>query len=220
MFWIFSVSSTRPMRFRSCSASSSSVCAKRALSWFASSGVSCASTPRRLPSRVSLATRRMSWRDLPRKRSTALLRRGSSPGSFTFATPCTLGDTALRVGAAHRDVDVDVREVDAVHELEEGDAQGAPAAHHPIAHLLVAHLAYPAREDEGLVGSAHVEQTPHDHGEGHEDDERGLGEDEEDLHHRASSRRPMRARTSTPTARAVSAMTRATAAGKLATKAE
>ena len=77
------------MRLRSCSASSSRFCAKRVLSWLTSSGVSWASTPRRLPSSVSLAMRMISWRERPRKRSMALFSSGSSPGSLMLATPCT-----------------------------------------------------------------------------------------------------------------------------------
>ncbi len=53
---IFSVSSTSPMRPKSCSASSSSWLAKAILSSLTCSGVSWASTPRTLPSSVSRAT--------------------------------------------------------------------------------------------------------------------------------------------------------------------
>ena len=129
------------------------------------------------------------------------------------------GDATLGVGAAHLDVDGDVREIDAVDELEEGHAQGAPAAHHAVADLPVADLAHAAGEDEGLVGGAHVEQLLDDLAQGDEDDEGGQAEDDQDGHHRVTSLLPTRVRMSRPTARAVSDITRATAEGKLATKA-
>jgi len=95
----------------------------------------------------------------------------------------------------------------------------SPAAHHAIADLLVADLAHAAGEDERLVGLADVQQLLDDLAQGDEDDEGGQAEDDEDGHHRPTSLLPTSARMSRPTAFAVSDITRATAAGKLATKA-
>ena len=129
------------------------------------------------------------------------------------------GDAALGVGSLHLDVDGDVRQLHAVDDLEERHAQRAAAARHAVADLPLAHPAHPAGEDQRLVGSADVKQAAHEAGQDDEDDERGDDEDESDADHRPASFEPSSDRTSTPTARAVSAMTRATAAGKLATKA-
>ena len=90
------------------------------------------------------------------------------------------GNAALGVRAANLDVDGDVGEVDAVHDLEQRHAQGATAAHHAIPDLAIADPAGTAGKDEGLVGRAHVEQLAEDERQGGEDDEGGQGEDDDD----------------------------------------
>jgi len=89
-FWIFIVSRASPSLPRSMSASSSSFSAKAILSLLTSSGVSWLSTPRRLPSRVSLAIWMMILRSMVRKRSMALPSAGSWLAILRLATPCTL----------------------------------------------------------------------------------------------------------------------------------
>ena len=84
------MSSCSPSRFRSASASSISSLANFNRSSFTSSGERVASTPRRLPSRVSLAIWWISPRSRSSSRSTALLNTcGGSEAIFTFAIPCT-----------------------------------------------------------------------------------------------------------------------------------